>query len=96
MTAGFGADPVHDVSSAAMTAAILASLILLPSSLIAFLWSKIYVVTSWSISGLCVLSVLVGARGAMLLLVFAFIQALIASAIHSRSEEPSKLDGASG
>lgn len=96
MTAGFGADPVHDLQSAAMTVVILTSLALLPSSLIAFWRSKVYVVTSWSIFGLCTLCVLVGAWGGMAFLVLAFIQALVATTIDSRSDEPPKTDKAPG
>jgi hypothetical protein len=97
MTAGFGADPVHDVKSAAMTVVILASLALLPSSLIAFWWSRIGVVVSWSIFRLCSLCVLIGgAWGGMVFLVLSFVQALITTSIDSRGEEHPNADVAPG
>jgi hypothetical protein len=93
MTAGFGADPIHDVKSGAMVAVILVSLALLPSSIAAFWWSKIGAVTSWSIFGVCSVCVLLGgAWNGMVFMIIAFVQSLIATAVDSRSKELTKSD----
>jgi hypothetical protein len=97
MTAGFGADPIHDLKSFAMQVVILASLALLPSSLIVFLWSRIGVVVSWSIVGLCSLCVpLGGAWAGILFLILAFVQSIIATAVDARSNELPNSDVALG
>ena len=93
MTAGFGADPVHDVSSAAMVVILRASIALFPSALIGLWWSRIGVVTSWSIFVLCGLCALLGgAWHGMRFLIVPFVQSLIATTVDSKRNDFPKSD----
>lgn len=85
MTAGFGADPVHDLKSGAVAVVLVASLVLLPACLITLRWPSLGANISWSVAALCFLSVWVS-RVAILFLIFATIEGLIATSIASRSE----------
>jgi hypothetical protein len=96
MTAGFGADPIHDTESLAMVVVLLASLALLPSFLIAFWWSGMGMVASWSIVGLCSLCMLIGARHGILFLILALIQSIIATTVDSRGKQPPESEEALG
>jgi hypothetical protein len=54
MTAGFGADPVHDLPSRALAFLLYFWLLSIPAYLIMFFWSKVGSVAMWTIAGLSV------------------------------------------
>jgi len=87
MTAGFGADPVHDFKSGAIVACILLALTSLPIYLAMFRWAGIGCVAMWSATvGCFLLSLFVGAPG-MAFSMFLFVQSLVCQGIKSASEK---------
>jgi hypothetical protein len=89
MTAGFGADPVHDYKTFAASCVLVIALVSAPLYLIAFRWSGISSVGTWSVTLCCALITLVSGElehfsGLLILLA---IQSLILGAIHSGSKE---------
>ena len=85
MTAGFGANPVHDLKSGAVMGVLVASLVLLPACLITARWPSLGANISWSVVALCLLSVW-ASPVVILFLILAAIEGLIATSIVSRSE----------
>jgi hypothetical protein len=52
MTAGFGADPVHDFASGAIAFLLYFWLLSIPAYLIMIFWSKVGSIAMWTIAGL--------------------------------------------
>ncbi len=86
MTAGFGADPVHDLKSGTFIVVLWASLALLPACLITLIWPKVGAIISWSVVALCCLSFW-ASPAVILFLILAVIEGLIGTSIASRSEK---------
>lgn len=86
MTAGFGADPVHDLKSGAFMVVLWASLALLPASLITLIWPRVGAIISWSVVTLCCLSFW-ASPAVILFLILAAIEGLIATSVALRSEK---------
>jgi len=86
MTAGFGADPVHDLKSLAVTSLLCVGLLCVPSFLLMLRWSRIGSVAMWSVALCCLLFALVGGlihySGLVILLL---IEATICAAIDTES-----------
>ena len=85
MTAGFGADPVHDLRSGATVAVLYASLLLLPACLITHRWPNLGANIAWGVAGLCCLLIW-ASPVVVFFLILAGIEGLIATNIASRSE----------
>ena len=85
MMLAFGAGHVHDLRSGILTADMWASLVLVPACLITFRWPKIGATISWTIAALCCVSA-VWVSSALLDLIPATIEGLIATAVASRSQ----------
>jgi len=85
MTAGFGADPVHDLRSGVMMAVLVASLVLLPACMITIRWPGLGANVCWGVAAVCCLSVWASPL-VILFVIFAVIDGLIAVKIASRSE----------
>ena len=85
MTAGFGADPVHDWRSGAFMVVLCASLVVLPACLITFRWPTLGATVSWGVAALCCLSIW-SSPAVILFLILAAVEGLIATNIASRSE----------
>jgi hypothetical protein len=88
MTGGFGADPVHDVKGGAVMVMLMASMTLLPASLITLRWPSVSTPTCWIIAGVCGVSFLFTSV-AILFGILAVLEALIATTVKTRSEESS-------
>ncbi|MGB9147019.1 MAG: hypothetical protein WCC14_14425 [Acidobacteriaceae bacterium] len=88
MTTAFGADPVHGFKTGAIMVMLIASMALAPVSLITFRWPTPSVVASWTVALLCV-ACLPFTSVAILFLIIAVLEALIAMTVKSRSEETS-------
>jgi hypothetical protein len=88
MTAGFGADPVHDFKTGVIACTLYVSLLSVPSYLLMFGWSGIGSIAMWSVTALSfVLSLLAGFSSPCLaFVVFLAIQSALLQAIHARSE----------
>lgn len=89
MTAGFGAEPVHDFRSFAFIALIVVGLLTTPAFLITFRWPKIGSISMWIITACwAVIGIASGALGRFPGLVFLFVvQAIICRGIQSGSEK---------
>ena len=93
MTAGFGADPVHDYQSFAVACLVLIALLSTPLWLIMLRWSSVGYFGAWSVTACWALICLVlGMRFSGLVVLLA-IQSLISGAIHSRSKEEASRSG---
>ena len=86
MTTAFGADPVHDLKSGAVMVMLIASMALLPVSLITLRWPTASAAASWFIAAVCGACVLFTSL-AILFLIIAVVEALIAVTVKSRSED---------
>jgi hypothetical protein len=86
MTAAFGADPVHDLSSGTVIAVLFGSLVLLPASLITLKWPRLGANISWSVVALCCVSFWASSV-VILFLILAAIEGLIATRIAGRGEK---------
>ena len=88
MTAGFGADPVHDFRSGAIVCVIFAALLATPFYLAMFRWCRIGCVGVWCMAALSLLLALVtGMAGpTMAFAILLGLQGLICSGIVSISE----------
>jgi hypothetical protein len=88
MTAGFGADPVHDFKTFAASCVLVIALAAAPFYLIAFRWSGISTVGTWSVTLCCALITLVSGELTHFsgLLILLTIQSLIMGAINSSSK----------
>ena len=86
MTAGFGADPAHNVPSAAMEVVLVASLAFLPVALLMIRWPGIAEIVSWVECCLCFLSLLMAAGRTALWLLFWLMLGLIARSMSSRTQ----------
>ena len=88
MTAGFGADPVHDFRSFAIVSLLCVGLLCVPAYLITLRWPKAGAVAMWIVASCCALIATVG--GVIFhflgLTVLLLVEALICSAINSGSE----------
>jgi predicted membrane channel-forming protein YqfA (hemolysin III family) len=90
MTAGFGADPVHDFSSFAFVAFLVLSFLLVPVYLIMFRWCSVGAIAMWCLLVGCLVVLVAGFGFKRIgLLVLLFIEALIFEAINSRSRAES-------
>lgn len=89
MTAGFGADPVHDFRSLAIVSFLCIGLLSIPAYLITMRWPKIGADAMWCVVVSCAVILAVG--GVILhflgLTVLLLVEALICSAIKSGSEK---------
>jgi len=89
MTAGFGADPVHDYRSFAIASLVCIGLLIAPAYLITLRWPKIGSLTMWGVALCCLLISIVG--GVIFhflgLVVLLLVEALICSAVNSGSEK---------
>lgn len=89
MTAGFGADPVHDYRSFVIVSLLCVGLLSAPAYLLMLRWSNIGSIAMWSVASCCLLIAIVGGivfhfLGMVVLLL---VEALICSAINSGSEK---------
>jgi hypothetical protein len=87
MTAGFGADPVHDFRSFAIVCMLCVGLLSCPSFLLAIRWSRLGSTAMWCVA-ICTL--LIAVLGGVIqhflgLVILLFIQALICGAINAGS-----------
>lgn len=85
MTAGFGAERVHDLRSGAIMVVLMASLMLLPAFLITVRWPGLGANVCWSIAGICCLCIWASPLF-ILFLILAAVDGLISVKIASRSE----------
>jgi hypothetical protein len=88
MTSAFGADPVHDMKTGAIMLMLVASMVLIPASLITMRWPTIGAAMSSVIAVLCAACILLSPV-AILFLILAAVEAVIANTVKNRSEEPS-------
>lgn len=88
MTTAFGADPVHDFKSGAIMVMLIASIAILPVSLITLRWPTLSGVAAWIIAVLCAACVPFTSV-AILFLILAVVEAMIATTVKNRSEEMS-------
>lgn len=88
MTTAFGTDPVHGFKTGAIMVMLVASMALLPVSLITLRWPTLGAAASWIIAVLCAACLPVTTI-AIPFLILAVLEALIAMTIKSRSEETS-------
>jgi len=86
MTAGLGAEPVHDMRSGAIMAVLGASLLIVPAWLITLRWPSVAANIAWGVAALCCLSVWATPL-VLLFLILAVVEGLIAANVASRSEE---------
>jgi hypothetical protein len=88
MSAGFGADPIHDLKTAAAQGLIMAGLLGGPAFLLMFRWCGIGSKAVWCVAASCTLIALIGGvLWHMLgLLILLLIEALISGAINAGSE----------
>jgi hypothetical protein len=89
MTAGFGADPVHDYRSFAIVSLLCVGLLCAPAYLLTLRWPKIGSLTMWGVALSCLLIAMAGGiifhfLGLSVLLL---VEALICSAVNSESEK---------
>ena len=87
MTTAFGADPVHDLKTAAVMSMLYASLALVPASLITLRWPIIGAAISGMIALFCAICILASSV-AVLFLVLAIAESAIATAVKHQSEKP--------
>jgi DMSO/TMAO reductase YedYZ heme-binding membrane subunit len=89
MTAGFGADPVHDYRSFAIVCLLCVGLLSAPSYLLTLRWSRIGSIAMWSVALSCSFIALAG--GVILhflgLVVLLLVEGLICGAINSGSQD---------
>jgi hypothetical protein len=88
MTAGFGADPIHDYRSFAIVSLLCVGLLSVPAYLVTLRWPRIGSIAMWGIASCCLLIATAGGvifhfLGLMVLLL---VEALICSAVKSGSE----------
>ena len=87
MTAGFGADTIHDFKSFAVTAILCISLLLAPISLVMFRWCGLGAISMWCLlGGCCLITLIAGLLNHLLgFLILLLAQALIFELINSKS-----------
>jgi len=93
MTAGFGADPVHDYQSFAVACFILTSLLSTLLWLTTLRWSSVGYYGAWSVTAFCALICLTLGMRLSGLVILVAIQSLISGAIHSRNKNGTSRPG---
>ncbi|MGF7180203.1 uncharacterized membrane protein YhaH (DUF805 family) [Tunturiibacter psychrotolerans] len=88
MTGGFGADPVHDFQSLAVTSLLVVGLLSCPTYLLMFRWRKVGATGMWCVAISCAVIALIGGLVMQLLGLVALlmVEASICEAINSGSK----------